>query len=122
VYCLQCRVEFREGFKKCSDCGVALVAALPPEPPTELESDPVEPETVGAPFDGMVVIMDTVDTIKIAMAKGILRDAGIPFYATGEFYGARSDYGWRQILVERGREADAREALRVIEEGRPYLL
>lgn len=30
-FCPNCRTEYREGFKNCSDCGTNLVAALPPE-------------------------------------------------------------------------------------------
>ena len=29
-WCPQCGTEYREGFDRCSDCGVALVAAPPP--------------------------------------------------------------------------------------------
>jgi hypothetical protein len=31
MFCPSCRTEYREGFTECSDCGVALVAELPPE-------------------------------------------------------------------------------------------
>ncbi|MBI4917297.1 MAG: DUF2007 domain-containing protein [Acidobacteria bacterium] len=30
-YCPSCGVEYREGFTRCSDCDVELVAALPPD-------------------------------------------------------------------------------------------
>ena len=29
-WCPQCNTEYREGFERCSDCGVALVATPPP--------------------------------------------------------------------------------------------
>ena len=34
-YCLDCRSEYRQGFERCIDCGVALVDQLPPEPAPE---------------------------------------------------------------------------------------
>ena len=30
-YCPECRSEYREGFTTCKECGVDLVASLPPE-------------------------------------------------------------------------------------------
>jgi hypothetical protein len=30
MYCPKCRAEYREGFTRCSDCGLELVAVLPP--------------------------------------------------------------------------------------------
>jgi hypothetical protein len=31
MFCPECSAEYREGFARCSDCDVPLVAALPPE-------------------------------------------------------------------------------------------
>lgn len=31
MFCPECSAEYREGFSRCSDCDVPLVAALPPE-------------------------------------------------------------------------------------------
>ena len=118
MYCPQCRVEFREGVTKCSDCGIPLVAALPPEPKVESESDTqpdLELEDVAAPIQDMVTILDTGDAIRAAMARGILRDAGIPFYVAGESYEGFNTSWRHQILVEPGREVEARDALQLIE-------
>jgi len=42
MYCPQCRAEFREGFTRCSDCGIELVEVLPPVAPNS--SEPAENE------------------------------------------------------------------------------
>lgn len=34
AFCPKCRAEYREQYARCSDCGVALVPTLPPEPDT----------------------------------------------------------------------------------------
>jgi len=38
MYCPKCRAEFREGFTRCSDCGLELVAVLPPASPESAEA------------------------------------------------------------------------------------
>jgi hypothetical protein len=43
MFCPNCRVEYRQGFRECSGCQVALVDALPPENPPNSASD-VDPE------------------------------------------------------------------------------
>ena len=35
MFCPVCKTEYREGFMRCSDCGAALVATLPPGEPAE---------------------------------------------------------------------------------------
>ena len=32
MFCPKCKSEYREGFYKCTDCGVDLVSKPPPEP------------------------------------------------------------------------------------------
>lgn len=32
MFCPKCKAEYRQGFNRCSDCGVELVYDLPPEP------------------------------------------------------------------------------------------
>ena len=62
MYCPKCRVEYREGFARCSDCDMALVNDLPPEP----EPEYVEMVTV---FEG--------DSNSAATARARLESAGI---------------------------------------------
>jgi hypothetical protein len=37
MFCPNCRVEYRPGFARCSDCGVDLVEVLPPPNPQDPE-------------------------------------------------------------------------------------
>lgn len=68
MFCPKCGAEYREGFTKCSDCGVPLV-----------EEAPGEPE-----FIEFVTVFRSGNPALLAMAKSILEDAGIEFIATGE--------------------------------------
>jgi hypothetical protein len=46
MFCPQCRAEYRPGFKRCSDCDVALVERLED---TEIHSNKPKPDLSGAP-------------------------------------------------------------------------
>ncbi|HDP89888.1 MAG TPA: hypothetical protein ENN42_08030 [Thioalkalivibrio sp.] len=70
MYCPKCRAEFREGFGVCSDCGVALVEELPPEPTPE--------------YADLVTVLSAADETVVTMAESILIDADIRFLAKGE--------------------------------------
>jgi len=109
VYCPQCGVEYRDGFTECSDCHVALLAgAPPPEPPSRFD-----------PTLDLAVVLETNDGIRLAMAKGLLEEAGIPFFALGQITTLVSDVDgflkkWIQLQVPRDREAEARALLETI--------
>ena len=105
VYCPQCRVEFREGFTECSDCRVPLLAGTPPPEP-----DPFDPAL------GLVVVLETNDGVQLALAKGLLEEAGIPFFVLGQIATLVQDvdgflHKWVRVQVPRDREAEARELL-----------
>lgn len=105
MYCPQCRVEYRDGFTECSDCHVPLLAGTPPEPADEFD-----------PAIGLAVVLETNDRIQLAMAKGLLEDAGIPFFVLGQIATLVQDvdgflHKWVRIQVPRDREAEARETL-----------
>ncbi len=70
MFCPQCRKEYREGFATCYDCGVPLVAQLPPEP---------RPEYVQ-----LVTVFSTGNEGIIAVARSILDSAGIEYTLKGE--------------------------------------
>jgi hypothetical protein len=111
MYCPQCGVEYRDGFTECSDCRVALLAGKPP----------AEPASQFDPALGLVVIMETNDGIHLAMAKGLLEDAGIPFFALGQITTLVTDvdgflHKWVRVQVPRDREAEARELLEALEQ------
>src|SRR5207249_5986234 len=74
MYCPQCGVEYRDGFTECSDCRVPLLTGTRPPGP----QDPFDPALE------LVVVLDTTDRIQLAMAKGLLEDAGIPLFALGQ--------------------------------------
>ena len=64
----------------------------------------------------MVVVLETSDRIRSAMAKGLLEDAGIPLYASGEIATLVQDldpFLHKRVCLQvpRNREADAREIL-----------
>jgi len=106
VYCPQCQVEYRDGFTECSDCRVPLLAGAPPEEPAD-RFDPT--------LD-LVVVLETNDPIQLAMAKGLLEDAGIPFFILGQIATLVTDvdgflHKWVRVQVPRDREAEAKELL-----------
>ncbi len=106
MYCPQCLVEYRDGFTECSDCHIPLSPGTPP------------PESAG-PFDptiGLVVVLETNDLIQLALAKGLLEDAGIPFFALGQIATLVQDvdpflHKVVRVQVPRDRETEAREVL-----------
>lgn len=65
---------------------------------------------------GLVVVLETNDRIQLALAKGMLEDAGIPFYILGQIATLIQDvdgflHKWVRVQVPRDREAEARELL-----------
>jgi hypothetical protein len=106
VYCPQCGVEYRDGFTECSDCHVPL---LPGTGAPDLQ-DLFDPSLE------LVVVLETDDRIQLAMAKGLLEDAGIPFFVLREIATRVQDVDgflrkWVRLQVPRDREAEARELL-----------
>lgn len=73
MYCPQCGVEYRKGFTECADCQVALVTEKPAEPPHL----PIH----------FVTVWETRDPGLLSLAKSVLQNAHVPFFAKNE--GAR---------------------------------
>lgn len=64
----------------------------------------------------LVVVLETNDQIHVAFAKGLLEEAGIPFFILGQIATLVQDVDgllnkWVRIQVPRDREAEARELL-----------
>jgi len=115
MYCPECRAEYREGFTECSDCRVPLVAALPAEPEAEPPADALpDPDPGPGPPDPdaeMVEVFASADPLVLALAKGAIEDARIPFFFASHPGSGR----WRQIVVACEREAEARALLEPLE-------
>ena len=109
MYCPQCRTEYRDGFTECTDCQVRLVAGTPPpEPPSRFD-----------PALDLVVVLETNDRVHLAMAKGLLEDADIPFFVLGQIATLVQDvdaflHKWVRVQVPRDREAEARQLLETL--------
>ena len=126
-FCPKCRVEYREGFTVCADCGVPLVHELPPEErkPEEWDESGVEPETPGS--GDWVTLLEGADTSQMMVARSLLDSAGIPFIVKGELLqdliepgrigvGYSIPAGPVRLQVQREDLEDARDALTVKED------
>jgi Putative prokaryotic signal transducing protein len=72
MFCPNCGGEYREGFTRCEDCDVDLVAVLPEAPVAQ--HDPADVTTV----------FSTNDPVVWMTAKSLLDEAGIPYVARNE--------------------------------------
>ena len=73
-------------------------------------------ETPFNPALGLVVVLETNDGIQAALAKGLLDEAGIPYFVLGQITTLIQDVDpflkkWVRIQVPRDREDEAREIL-----------
>ena len=105
MYCPQCLTEYREGFSECAECHVPLAAGPPPDGNTGFD-----------PNLDLVIVLETNDPVQGSMAKGLLEEAGIPFYTLGQIATLIQDIDpflkkWVKIQVPRDREHEARELL-----------
>jgi len=106
MYCPQCGVEYRDGFTECSECHIPLLAGVRPPDPQKAFDPALE----------LVIVLETSDSILLAMAKGLLEEAGIPFFVLGQIATLVQDVDgflrkWVRLQVPRDREAEARELL-----------
>ncbi|SYZ72990.1 conserved hypothetical protein [Candidatus Zixiibacteriota bacterium] len=70
MFCPKCHYEYEIGITECPDCGIKLVAELPPD-------DEID-------YTELVTVFTTGDAGLFMLAKSILEDAGIDYYAKGE--------------------------------------
>ena len=106
MYCPQCQVAYREGFTECSDCHVPLLTGTGAPDAPDLFDPALE----------LVVVLETNDRVLLAMARGLLEDAGIPLFVLGQIATLVQDvdgflHKWVRLQVPRDREAEARELL-----------
>jgi hypothetical protein len=82
VICPSCGTEYRDGFDRCSDCDVELVATRPPMPADE------------RPEIELVKIFETSNPDMIPVLQSLLDEAEIDFSSSSEsfqiFTGMRS--------------------------------
>lgn len=119
MFCPECGGEYRSGFTRCVDCGVALTAWPPRAAPAE------EPH----PAD-LVTVFSSSNPALIPLAKSLLESAGIEFTTKGEFIqdwigwgrfpaGVNVVTGPIEFQVDSGNAEEARELLRDLEKVRP---
>jgi hypothetical protein len=70
MFCPKCKGEFVEGIKECPGCIVQLVKELP------AETEPVYVE--------LITVLETGDVGIIMIAKSLLEENSIRYYAKGE--------------------------------------
>jgi hypothetical protein len=81
----------------------------------------VEPEIPADPNMELVVVLETDEPFALALAKGLLEEAGIPFMVRNEITRLVNDIDpmlrkWFKIQVASDREEEARELLSTLHE------
>ena len=64
----------------------------------------------------LVVVLETNDRLQLALAKGLLEEAGVPFFVLGQITTLIQDvdpflHKWVRLQVPRDREEEARQLL-----------
>ena len=72
MFCPKCQSEYREGFYKCTGCGVDLVSEQPPEPADDFGDEE------------FVEVFSTYQQGDIAFIKSVLDGEGITYFFQGE--------------------------------------
>jgi hypothetical protein len=72
MFCPKCKSEYREGFYKCTDCGVDLVDGQPPELVKEVS------------YVDLVEVFSKYNQGDIAFIKSVLEGEGITYFFQGE--------------------------------------
>lgn len=87
MYCPKCHAEYIAGFTRCSDCDVPLVDELPSPPERTHRSGAHDALHAGRPPHhdlDLVTVLASGDPGLMAVAKSLVRSAGIPFLVQGE--------------------------------------
>jgi hypothetical protein len=107
MYCPKCRNEYRDGFTLCNDCNTALIAELP-DAEQQIKTDP----------DEQMLLASELDLVRIAIAKGVLDLANIPYSVQDLVVMSAGPNAWRpstfQLYVAR---KDSERATAELREG-----
>lgn len=102
MFCPKCKVEYRPGFTRCSDCEVDLVDVLPEE---DLSSD-----------EGLTMLWECADQIECVDVCRDLRSADVRYHVDEIPYEKTAKMGvkWRyRILISRNDLDRAKELLSI---------
>jgi len=99
MYCPECGLEYDEDLTECRECDVPLVGGSP---------------------QALPVVFETNERISLAMARGLLESAGIPYLVGGQIATLVQDVDghlrkWIRLQVPAEYEAEAREILEQLE-------
>ena len=72
MFCPTCGCEYNPGITVCADCGIPLIAELPPPPQLDLGD-----------LD-LVTVLSTPNAGEIALVRSLLEEADIPFMVKNE--------------------------------------
>lgn len=72
MFCPKCKIEYRDGFYTCADCGADLVAQLPQE------------ASVDSADEEFVEVYSTYRQGDISFIKSVLDGEGITYFFQGE--------------------------------------
>ena len=99
-FCPVCEAEYEEDIETCTDCGVALVAELPPpETPDTADGEPV-------PFRSFA------NAAEASMVESLLAENEIRAFVTGgDFSVAPSDFSSEIVLMVDERDLERATAL-----------
>lgn len=81
-----------------------------------LDANPPTPGDFSNSDRDLVIILETNDRVKLALAKGLLDDAGIPYFVMGQIATLIQDIDgflkkWIRLQVPRSCEQEARELM-----------
>lgn len=91
MFCPNCKAEYRQGFRECSDCHVGLVERLPNAPGRLAKADSTP---------GDLIVFDTRDQFSAAQLCAFLEAQGIPARMHGPTVTNPYDVGGAAGLVQ----------------------
>jgi hypothetical protein len=97
MFCPDCHTRYSEELLECPACQVPLIAS-------DIASGPLEGDL------DVLIKTNFKGPVAIGLAKSLLQEAGIPFFASGNLF------GWWNVRVPRERQAEAHEILDSLEE------